>query len=100
VLLFTQWHVKRRSSEVISDQVGCETLCDTLQPVHTKGYLHNNLKVNNVVLEDKSHHLKTGIIEFKKSTKIDVPMKKKTIRKDRQKIYCQSFAHITPEIIN
>ena len=39
---------------------------DALQPVHTKGYLNNDKKVNNVVLEDKSRHFKPMIIDFRK----------------------------------
>ena len=40
------------------------------------------------------------IIDFGKSTKIDVPSKKKSMTKAKQKLYSQSFPHIAPEIIN
>lgn len=75
-------------------------VCEALQHVHTKGYLHNDLKANNVVLEDKSRHFNPVIIDFGKSTKIDSPMKKKSMTKSEQKIRWQSFPHIAPEIIN
>lgn len=75
-------------------------VCEALQHVHTKGYLHNDLKANNVVLEGKSRHFNPVIIDFGKSTKIDSPMKKKSMTKSEQKIYRQSFPHIAPEIIN
>lgn len=73
---------------------------EALQHVHTRGYLHNDLKANNVVLEDKSRHFNPVIIDFGKSTKIDAPVKKKSMTKAEQKIYRQSFPHIAPEIIN
>ena len=73
---------------------------EALQHVHTKGYLHKDLKANNVVLKDKSCHFNPVIIDFGKSTQIDVPMKKKSRTKAKQKIYKQSFPHIVPEIIN
>ena len=73
---------------------------EALQHVHTKGYLHNDLKANNVVLEDKSRHFNPVIIDFGKSTKIDAPMKKKSMTKAEQKLYQQSLPHIAPEIVN
>ena len=72
---------------------------EALEQVHTKGYLHNNLKANNVVLEE-SRHFNSVITDFRKSTKIDTPMKKKSTTKADQKIYRQSFPCIAPEIIN
>lgn len=73
---------------------------EALQHVHTRGYLPDNLKANNVVLEDKSRHFNPVIIDFGKSTKIDAPVKKKSMTKAEHKIYRQSFPHIAPEIIN
>ena len=73
---------------------------EALQHVHIKGYLHNDLKVNNVVLEDKSRHVNPVIIDFGKSTKINAPTKKKSMTKADQKLYWQSFPHIAPEIVN
>ena len=73
---------------------------EALHHVHTKGYLHNDLKANNVVLEDKSRLFNPVIIDFGKSTKIDAPAKKKSMTKAEQKLYRQSFPHIAPEIIN
>ena len=59
---------------------------EALQDVHNEGFLHNNLKVSYVVLEDKSRHFNAMIIDFRKSTRFDVPMKK-SMAKDEQKIY-------------
>lgn len=52
--------------------------------MHFKGYLHNNLKMNNVALEDKFQLFNPIVIDFGKSTKIEGPMKK-SMRKASRK---------------
>ena len=75
---------------------------EALQHIHFKGYLHNDLKANNVVLEDRSHLYNPVNIDFGKSTKINDPKKKKKkcMSKAEQRVYRQIYPHIAPEIVS
>ena len=76
-----------------------DNVAEALQHIHCKGYLHNDLKVNNVVLERRyGRQYNAVIIDFGKSTTID-SLEPKTLSKSEQKIYRQSYPHIAPEII-
>lgn len=45
-------------------------ICRTLQHIHDRGYLHNDIKANNVVLEGQNGTLFPILIDFGKSRKI------------------------------
>ena len=78
-----------------------DNVAEALQHIHCKGYLHNDLKANNVVLERRyARQYNAVIIDFGKSTKIDSPEPKKTLSKSEQKIYRQTYPHIAPEIVS
>ena len=78
-----------------------DSIAETLHHIHSKGYLHNDLKANNVVLEVRyGMQVNPVIIDFGKSTKINSPkLKKKTLSKSEQKIYRETYPHIAPEIV-
>ena len=71
---------------------------EALNYIHTKGYLHNDLKANNVLLEKKHAIYNPIIIDFGKSGKIGVPRRKNTMTKTQQKEYRQLYPHIAPEV--
>ena len=52
---------------------------EALHYIHGKGFLHNDLKANNVVLEKREDGYNAGIIDFGKSSKIDEPKKRKKL---------------------
>ena len=55
-----------------SAEIFLQILCDALKNVHLRGYLHNDIKANNVVLERKpaaSKKYNPILIDFGKSTK-------------------------------
>ena len=66
-----------------------DSIAETLHHIHSKGYLHNDLKANNVVLEVRyGMQVNPVIIDFGKSTKINsLKLKKKTLSKSEQNIY-------------
>lgn len=68
--------------------------CEVLMFMHTKGYLHNDLKGNNVVLDGASH--KATLIDFGKSKHIT----KVKLRKPKVNIAdaAKKYPHIAPEI--
>ena len=69
-----------------------DNVAKALQHIHFKGYLPNDLKANNVVLERRyDMQFNAVIIEFGKSTKIDLPEPKKTLSKLEHKIYRQTY---------
>ena len=77
-----------------------DNVAEAVQHIHCKGYLRNDLKANNVVLEKRyGKQYNAVIIDFGKSTKIDSPEPKKTLSKSEQKIYRQSYPHVAPKIV-
>ena len=69
-------------------------ICEVLIFMHNRGYLHNDLKRNNVVLDGTSH--KATLIDFGKSKKIT----KMKLTKAKANIAeaALKYPHITPEI--
>ncbi|CAH3032936.1 unnamed protein product, partial [Pocillopora meandrina] len=64
-------------------------IASTLSYVHSWGYLHNDIKANNVVLERKSDPAKYDpiLIDFGKSTKLGLPSSKRSSSFSSRKIY-------------
>ena len=73
---------------------------EALHHIHGKGFLHNDLKANNVVLEKREDGYNAVIIDFGKSSKIDEPKKRKKLSRADQKAFSQSYPHIAPEIVS
>ena len=89
---------KAAATGLIADITECAAIlkqtCEVLMFMHKKGYLHNDLKGNNVVLDGASH--KATLIDFGKSKQITKAklMKPKVNIADAAKRY----PHIAPEI--
>lgn len=89
---------KAAATGIIANVIECAEIlgqiCEVLLFMHNRGYLHNDLKGNNVVLDGASH--KAFVIDFGKSRKISKAklMKPKVIITDAAKKY----PHIAPEI--
>ena len=68
--------------------------------MHKVGFLHNDLKANNVVL-DKSERKTYNpvIIDFGKSLPMTGLQGPKNLTKERQVKYMEAFPHIAPEIV-
>ncbi|XP_031565256.1 sporulation protein kinase pit1-like [Actinia tenebrosa] len=71
-----------------------------LNHVHARGYLHNDLKVNNVVFENSTGEYHSVIINFGKSSKISANSRRKNLSKEEQLKYTASYPHIAPEIVD
>lgn len=71
----------------------------TLHHIHQKGYLHNDLKGNNVVIEKSTQNgtFRPIVIDFGKSVKIkDARLKKPKVNIERAG---RRFPHIAPEVL-
>ena len=70
-------------------------ICTTMTYVHSKGFLHNDIKSNNVVLEerDNEHGYSPIVIDFGKSKMISSYSEKTLIPRGRQKHY------LAPEVV-
>ena len=89
---------KAASEKVIQDVAMCANIlkqtCEILMFIHERGFLHNDLKSNNVVIDGSEN--KPVIIDFGKSCKIV----KARLRKPKVNIEktMNKFPHIAPEM--
>lgn len=60
---------------------------EVLDHIHSKGFLHNDLKSNSVVLERRDSNYNARIVDFDMSTTIEGPRKKKKLSKAEQKAF-------------
>lgn len=89
---------KAASGGVLKDAVKCADIlkqtCKVLMHIHARGYLHNDLKANNVVIDGAKNN--PVIIDFGKSCQI-VKAKLRKPRLDIDKAM-RKYPHIAPEI--
>ena len=100
---FNLWRAAHKKALLSSDEWNSvvDLIGKALLHVHSKGYLHNDLKANNVVLEKKDGRFNPVIIDFGKSLKVDSPRaKRKPVSKAEQKAYRERYPHIAPEIVS
>lgn len=81
--------IKRRLLNKTSTVGTFKDICGTLEYIHGKGFLHNDLKSNNVLLEAKKDGFRPIIIDFGKSGPIE-----------KEKGYKRSYGaeYIAPEV--
>lgn len=79
-------------------------VCDGLDAIHQKGYLHNDLKCDNIVLSDCvpgssiTPPLWPIIIDFGKARPITSPKTYK-LNELEKKDYLKTFTHLAPELV-
>ena len=73
-------------------------IADALQHIHHCGFIHNDLKSNNVVLETKDGRKKLVIIDFRKSVKKEKAKKPKAKPLNARDGY--KYSYIAPELID
>lgn len=67
--------------------------------VHNVGFLHNDIKANNILLDIIDGAFNPVIIDFGKSLPMDGAKGPRVMSQDKQKKYMQDFPHIAPEIV-
>lgn len=68
--------------------------------IHSCGFLHNDIKPNNIVLEKREDGIYNPvIIDFGKSCRISAPPPLKTLSEREQKVYKSKYPYIAPEIV-
>lgn len=72
-------------------------ICSALSHVHLKGYLHNDLKANNVVLEraSASETFNPVVIDFGKSTKASLLQ----FYRNLNALECRDKSYLAPEVL-
>ena len=79
-------------------------VCKGLEHIHDKGYLHNDLKADNIVLSDclpanvNNLSIWPIIIDFGKARPIDSPKKYKMPEKEQEK-HLKTYTHLAPELV-
>lgn len=71
---------------------------DALHFIHSKEYLHNDLKGDNVIIYEAHNSLHPVIIDFGKSTTLAKGKVYKLSIKDQEK-YRKVYKHIAPEVV-
>ena len=73
-------------------------ICFTLEHVHSRGFLYNNIKANNVVLEHRRDSEKHNaiLIDFGKSTKASTILP--SVR-SRNRAYHPTKSYLAPEVL-
>lgn len=74
-------------------------IAEALAHVHNVGFLHNDLKSNNVVLDNKGGSYEPVIIDFGKSVPISGARGPKLFSEERKRRYTRDFPHVAPEIV-
>ena len=70
-----------------------------LAHIHKKGFLHNDLKSNNVILDNRDGVYNPVVIDFGKSVPVSSVRGPKSLSADLQRQYAKEFPHILPEIV-
>ncbi|KXJ08783.1 putative serine/threonine-protein kinase [Exaiptasia diaphana] len=74
-------------------------ITEALKHIHTMGFLHNDLKSNNVVLEVRGdRQYNAVIIDFGKARRRGSPKPLKKLTSSQIKCYRKKYPHIAPEI--
>ena len=79
-------------------------ICHGVQAIHKKGFLHNDLKCDNVVMSDCVYHSENNspvwpiIIDFGKARSMTYPKKYKLSDKDKE-YYLKNYTHLAPELV-
>lgn len=91
------------SSGMISDRVAwldiIRKFASALVHVHNIGFLHNDSKANNVLLDIVDGAFNPVIIDFGNSIPMGSAKGSKVMSQEKQKKYMEDFPHIAPEII-
>ena len=79
-------------------RVICKTAV-ALSRIHGKGFLHNDLKSDNVVIDHRNGTYNPVVIDFGKSVPLSGARGPKILSLDKQRTYSREFPHIAPEIV-
>ena len=74
-------------------------VAEAVHHVHNVGFLHNDIKGNNVVLDNRDGSYNPVLIDFGKSLPMTGFKGPKVLTKDKQEKYIRDYPHIAPEIV-
>ncbi|XP_031572973.1 sperm motility kinase 2B-like [Actinia tenebrosa] len=66
--------------------------------VHEVGFLHNDIKVNNVVLAKRGEGYNPVLVDFGKARTIDSPKSRKILPLPEQRAHLKKYPYFAPEI--
>ena len=85
----------------LSKKLSCDILvdlCSALEYIHTKGFLHNDLKLDNVVLGNTvSEKFRPFIIDFGKACQSDCG-RKYSLSSEQREIYKKEHSQVAPDL--
>ena len=76
-----------------------KNVTEAIAHVHSAGFLHNDIKSNNVVLDNTSRRCQPVLIDFGKSLPVSGLKGPKIMSPERQIKYSKDYPHIAPEIV-
>lgn len=91
--------VKKTISDAATWITVIREVTDALDHVHRVGFLHNDVKSNNVVLDNASAKYQPVLIDFGKSLPVSGCRGPRTMSTETQRRYKKQYPHIAPEIV-
>lgn len=110
--LITKFHGRKDKSVTLSNLIRKKKLdkptwlgilkntIETLDHIHSCGILHNDLKSNNVVMEQREQKWNPVIIDFGKARFFSDPKPVMSLPEVKQEKYRKQYPNIAPEIVN
>ena len=75
-------------------------VCQAVEHLHSKQFLHRDIKSNNIVLTKVNSDYHPLLIDFGKAISVsEAPLRRKTLNLQEQAEYRRRYRHIAPEIV-
>ena len=75
-------------------------LCEAIEHLHSKRFLHRDIKSDNIILTEVNNMYHPMLIDFGKAIRLsDAPSKQKSMTAQEQEEYRKRHRHIAPELV-
>lgn len=93
----------KSTTQLISNEVHwhdvIRQIAGAIEHVHNCGFIHNDIKTNNVVIYENNENVVPVLIDFGKACRRDLG-KTKSLKTEEQNQYLHKYKHIAPEVVN
>lgn len=100
---YTLSRMLRSTTQMLSHQSWIKLLIDVIEAllyIHSKCFIHGDLKSDNIVVSHSNNKYSPVIIDFGKCTKVSECVTCKVLTAAEQLLYKTKYPHIAPEIVS